>query len=178
MFLVAVINSYCQSIYVLEQGGLFLFLDRNRILDPIREPLVIAIAEYTILPTQLRGIVHKVHIVSGNLVTRLYIEIVQHIGYFTNGVQETKMSMQLVHKQVPVREPVLQDVLVFLVKAHFKPVLDYSSEIGHCEVDFHNVHVELCQVSMEIQATLEQEIIELVRLSAAESIGDTGFSSL
>ena len=51
IFLVAVINSYCQSIHVLEQGGFSLFLGRNKILDPIREPLVIVIAEYTILPT-------------------------------------------------------------------------------------------------------------------------------
>ena len=106
------------------------------------------------------------------------MEIVQHVGHFTNGVQETKMSMQLVYKQVPVKEPVLQDALVFLVEAYLKPVLDYSSEVDHCEVDFHNVHVELCWVSMEIQATLEQEIIELVRLSVAEDIRDASFSSL
>ena len=35
MFLVVVIDSYCQSIYILEQGGFSLFPDRNRILDLI-----------------------------------------------------------------------------------------------------------------------------------------------
>jgi len=70
----------------------------------------------------------------------------------------------------------LQNILVFLVEVHLKPVLGYSSEIGHCEVDFHNVYVELHWISAEIKVTLEQEIIELVKLSATESIGDMGFS--
>ena len=60
------------------------------------------------------------------------------------------MLTQLVYKQVPVGEPVLKDALVFLVEAYLKPVLGYSSKIGHWEVDFHNVHVELCWVSAEI----------------------------
>jgi len=70
----------------------------------------------------------------------------------------------------------LKDVLVFLVEVHLKLVLGYSSKVGHCKVDFHNVCVELCQVSIEIKAILEQEIIKLVRLSAAESIRDASFS--
>ena len=105
------------------------------------------------------------------------MEIVQHVGHFTNGVQETKILIQLVHKQVPVREPVLKDALVFLVKAYFGPILSYSSEVGHCEVNFCNVHIELHQVSIEIQATLKQKIIELVRLSTTKSVRDAGFSS-
>ena len=71
----------------------------------------------------------------------------------------------------------MQDVLVFLVEAHLKPVLGYSSKIGHCKVDFCNVYIELYQVSIEIKAALEQEIIELVRLSVAESVRNAGFSS-
>ena len=86
------------------------------------------------------------------------------------------MLIQLIHKKVPVRELVLKDALVFLVEANFKPVLGYSRKVGHCEVDFRNVHVELYQISTEIQMALEQEIIELVRLSAAEGVGDMGFN--
>jgi len=71
----------------------------------------------------------------------------------------------------------LQDILVFLVKAYLRPVLGYSYEIGHYEVDFHNVHVKLHWISVEIKVTLKQETIKLIRLSAAESVGDTGFSS-
>jgi len=51
---------------------------------------------------------------------------------------------------VPVGEPVLKDALVFLVEAHLKPVLGYSREVGHYEVDFRNVCVKLHQISMEI----------------------------
>ena len=45
--------------------------------------------------------------------------------------------------------------MVFLVEAYFKLVLDNSSEIGYCKVDFHNVHVELYGISIEIEITLE-----------------------
>jgi len=44
------INSHHQSIYILEWDEFFLFLGRDRILDPIGESLVIAMAEHTILP--------------------------------------------------------------------------------------------------------------------------------
>ena len=44
----------------------------------------------------------------------------------------------------------MEDALVFLVEAHLKLVLGYSSKVGHCEVDFHNVCVELHQISTEI----------------------------
>ena len=70
----------------------------------------------------------------------------------------------------------MKDALVFLVEAHLKPVLGYSSKVGHCEVDFRNVCVELCWISTEIYPTLKQEIIELVGLSATKSVGDAGFS--
>ena len=44
MFPVVVINSYCQSIYILEQGRFSLFLGRDRILNLIWKSLVIAMA--------------------------------------------------------------------------------------------------------------------------------------
>ena len=50
-FPVAVINSYHQSVYVLEQGGFFLFPGKDRILDLIRELLVIVMAQNTIPST-------------------------------------------------------------------------------------------------------------------------------
>ena len=63
-----------------------MFPGGNRILDPIGEPLVVTMVQNTILPTKLGGIAHEVHIVSGNLVTRLHAEIIQHVGCFTNRV--------------------------------------------------------------------------------------------
>ena len=87
------------------------------------------------------------------------------------------MSTWLINKQVSVGELVLQSTLVFLVEAHLKPVLGYSSEIDHCEVDFYNVHVELHWVSIEIKTTLKQEIIKLVRLSTTEGVRNADFSS-
>ena len=49
----------------------------------------------------------------------------------------------------------MQDILVFLVEAYFKPVLGNSSEIGYCEVDFRNVHIKLYRISIEVETTLE-----------------------
>ena len=51
IFLVVVINSHYQSVYVLKQGEFFLFLGRDRILDPIGKSLVIVMAQNTISPT-------------------------------------------------------------------------------------------------------------------------------
>jgi len=50
-FLIAMINGYCQSIHILEQGRFSLFLGGNRILDPIGKTLVIIVAQNTIPPT-------------------------------------------------------------------------------------------------------------------------------
>ena len=70
-----------------------MFLGRDGILDLIGKSLVIMMAQNTIPPTSLGGIAHEIHIVSGNLVARLHAEIIQHVGHFTNRVQEPKMSM-------------------------------------------------------------------------------------
>ena len=69
-----------------------MFLGGDRILDPIGEPLVIVMAQNTIPPTSLGGIAHEVHIISGDLIARFHVEIIQHVGHFTNRVQETKIS--------------------------------------------------------------------------------------
>jgi len=44
MFPVAIINSYCQNIHILKQGGFSLFPDRDRILNLIRKTLIIVVA--------------------------------------------------------------------------------------------------------------------------------------
>ena len=50
-FQVVVIDSHCQSIYVLEQGRFTLFLGEDGILDLIGKSLVIVVAQNTILST-------------------------------------------------------------------------------------------------------------------------------
>ena len=103
------------------------------------------------------------------------MEIIKQSSHFTDGVQKTKVLTQLVNKKVPVGKLVLQNTLVFLVKAHFKPVLGDSSEIGYYEIDFCNVCIELYKIITEVETILKQEIIKLVRLSTAKSVGDVGF---
>ena len=71
----------------------------------------------------------------------------------------------------------MQNALVFLVKAYLKPVLGNSSKIGYYKVNFHNVYIELHKISTEVKMILKQEIIELVRLSAAKYVRDVSFSS-
>ena len=48
-----------------------------------------------------------------------------------------------------------KNVLVFLVEAHLKPVLDDSSKICHCKVNFSNIYVELYRINIEVEVTLE-----------------------
>ena len=48
MSMTAVINFHRQNIHVLKWDEFSLFLGKDRVLDPIGEPLVIVIAEHTI----------------------------------------------------------------------------------------------------------------------------------
>jgi len=65
------------------------------------------------------------------------------------------MTIELLKKATPVLEPVGKDLLFFLIKFYLKSVLDYTSEIGYCKVDFCNIGGKLCWVSMEVEITLE-----------------------
>ena len=67
--------------------------------------------------------------------------------------------------------------MIFLIKAYLKPFLGNSSEIIYCKINFHNVHIKLYSISAEVKTILKQEIIKLIRLNTAESVGDIGFSS-
>ena len=49
----------------------------------------------------------------------------------------------------------MQNALVLLVEAYFKLVLGYSSEIGHCKVNFCNIYVKLHEIGIEIKTILE-----------------------
>ena len=71
----------------------------------------------------------------------------------------------------------MKNILVLLVKTHFKPVLNDSREIGHCKVDLCNVHIKLHNVCVKIKTTLEQKIVELVRLNTTGGVKNVDFSS-
>ena len=89
------------------------------------------------------------------------------------------MLMSYIDKEIPIRELVLQDALVFLVETYLKPVLSYSSKMSYYKVDFCNVCVELYEISIKVKMILEQEIIELIeliKLSTAKSVRDMDFS--
>jgi len=65
------------------------------------------------------------------------------------------MTIELIDKATPVLEPVVKNLLFFLIKFYLKSVLDYTSKIGYCKVDFCNIGGELCWVGMEVEVTLE-----------------------
>ena len=54
------------------------------------------------------------------------------------------MLTELIDKVTSVLKPVIEDSLLFLVKFYLKPVLGYTSEIGYCEVNLHDIRDELC----------------------------------
>jgi len=64
------------------------------------------------------------------------------------------MPIEFINKLVLIKMPVLENTLIFLVKAYLKLVLGSSKEIGHCKIN------------------------EFVRLSATKSVRNMGFSSL
>lgn len=80
------------------------------------------------------------------------------------------MLIELVNKLISIREPVLKDTLIFLVKTYLKPVLDNFQKINHYEFYLCNIHIELYRVCIEVQMISKQVIIELVRLNATEDV--------
>ena len=56
----------------------------------------------------------------------------------------------LINKAVPIREPVLEYTLIFLVETYLKLVLDNSRKIIHCKVNLYNVYIKLYSVYIEI----------------------------
>lgn len=100
--------------------------------------------ENIVIPSELQGMSYEFHIVSGNFITRLYLEVVQQDCSFSNWIIETKMLTELIDKVTSVLKPVIEDSLLFLVKFYLKPVLGYTSEIGYCEVNLHDIRDELC----------------------------------
>ena len=58
--------------------------------------------------------------------------------------------MEFINKIVPIRELVLEDVLIFLIEAYFKLVLNNSEKIYHCKFDFCNIYIELYRICTKI----------------------------
>jgi len=72
--------------------------------------------------------------------------------------------IQFVNKEVLVREPVLQDTLIFLVEAHLKLVLSDSSKISYCKINFYIVCIELYRIGMEVKTTLDVKLGVLLKV--------------
>jgi len=64
------------------------------------------------------------------------------------------MPIEFINKLVLIKKPVLENTLIFLVKAYFKLVLGNSREIDYCKIN------------------------EFVKLSTTKSVRNMGFSSL
>jgi len=58
--------------------------------------------------------------------------------------------MKFVNEATLVLELAMEDLLLFLVKLYFKPVLYYTSEICHYKVDLYNIRDELYQIGTEV----------------------------
>lgn len=63
--------------------------------------------------------------------------------------------MELIDKVTPVLEPVVEDPLFFLVELYLELILDYTSEIGHCKVNFYNIRCKLCWIATEVYIVLK-----------------------
>ena len=56
----------------------------------------------------------------------------------------------LINKAVLTGKPVLEYILILLVEAYLKPVLDNSKNISHYKVNLCNVYIKLYRVYIEI----------------------------
>jgi len=52
--------------------------------------------------------------------------------------------------------------------------LHYTGKIDHCKIDFFFIGEKLWGISMEVELTLKQEVIELVRIRAIEGVQNAG----
>ena len=50
-----------------------------------------------------------------------------------------QMLVKLVDKVVSIRKLVLKDILIFLIKAYLKSVINNFREVNHCKVDLYNI---------------------------------------
>jgi len=52
--------------------------------------------------------------------------------------------------------------------------LQYTGEIGHCEIDFLFIGGKLQSIGMEVELTLKQEVVELVEIRTIKGVWNTG----
>jgi len=114
-FPVTIVKSDCQLVHGMKGGGFFLFLVCYQVLEAIWQSLVEVMAQNCITLVQLCCIPHEFHIVSGNLISWLYTEIVNEIGSIPYWVQESKIDLELFHKEIPSQKPGLYIAEVFLL---------------------------------------------------------------
>jgi len=50
-----------------------------------------------------------------------------------------QMLVKLVEKVVSIRKLVLKDILIFLIKAYLKLVMNNLREVNHCKVNLYNI---------------------------------------
>jgi len=55
--------------------------------------------------------------------------------------------MEFINKAVPIKELVLKNTLIFLIKAYLKLVLDNLKEVGHCKINFCDIGIKLHSIS-------------------------------
>jgi len=52
--------------------------------------------------------------------------------------------------------------------------LCYTREIDHCEIDFFFISRELQSIGIEVESTLKQEVVELVKVRTIEDVWNAG----
>ena len=84
------------------------------------------------------------------------------------------MDLEFIHKKLLGKEPELCVAEVFLLQYNFEPILHYTGKIGHHKIDFFFISGKLRGIGMEVESTLKQKMIELVKIRAVEGIQNTG----
>ena len=59
---------------------------------------------------------------------------------------------------------------ILLFQCYLKPILYHSGHISHCKIDFVNIWLKESWSGVEIKTTLEEEMVQLVRVRSVKDI--------
>jgi len=67
----------------------------------------------------------------------------------------------------------MMDASILLFQCYLKPVLYHSGHISHCKIDFVKIQLKESWSRAEVKMTLEEEMVQLVRVCSVKDIRNT-----
>jgi hypothetical protein len=150
----------------------------KEILETIGETLVIPVAQGLITPLNTRSMAHKINIISRNLVGGLHTEGIQCLCSLNLEISNPEGILEFLDKLHPASGPSFMHTVILLeFDCHVKPLESGFGQEGHSKVDLRRISLEVCGVSVKVEAALERKLGKFFRVIASKWIRQTGFST-